>query len=141
MVFLTQTDTTVGFLSYDAKKLSSIKQRNENQKILQVLDSFDTLKSKTRIPKKYHHFVRKSTKTTFIYPNQESYRVVFEGLSHYNLISKVKNIYSTSANLTGCSFEKEWAIGACDIIVGQELCELQGSKIYRITQKNKKRIR
>ena len=45
LVYLVQTDTTVGFSSSNDEKLSNIKQRPSNQKILKTLDSFVTLKS------------------------------------------------------------------------------------------------
>ena len=38
LVYLTQTGTTVCFLSFDDKKLSMIKQRDLNKKTLQVID-------------------------------------------------------------------------------------------------------
>jgi tRNA A37 threonylcarbamoyladenosine synthetase subunit TsaC/SUA5/YrdC len=52
-VYLTQTDTTVGFLCNNDKKLSGIKKRPISQKILQVVDSFSTLKQKVRVPNQF----------------------------------------------------------------------------------------
>ena len=43
-IYLTQTDTTVGFLSQDYKKLNKIKKRPFNKKILIEVDSLNTLK-------------------------------------------------------------------------------------------------
>ena len=73
---MVQTDTTVGFTSSNDEKLSNIKQRPSNQKILKTLDSFVTLKEFARVPKKFRKIVRNSSKTTFIYPNLDSFRVV-----------------------------------------------------------------
>ena len=101
LVYLVQTDTTVGFSSSNDEKLSSIKQRPKSQKILQTLDSFKTLKSMARVPKNFRKRVRNSTKSTFIYPNLKSFRVIPKENSFYSFISKFKNSYSTSANLTG----------------------------------------
>ena len=69
LVYLVQTDTTVGFSSINDEKLSATKQRDKNQKNLKTVDSFNTLKEFTRIPKKYNKLVRNSIKSTFIYPN------------------------------------------------------------------------
>jgi rhodanese-related sulfurtransferase len=97
-IYLVQTDTTVGFLSSDDKKLSHIKQRPQSQKILQVVDSFKILKQNTRIPNTHKKRIRRSKRTTIIYPNGLSFRVVPNDDKHHNFIKKVKKMYSTSAN-------------------------------------------
>jgi tRNA A37 threonylcarbamoyladenosine synthetase subunit TsaC/SUA5/YrdC len=116
-VYLAQSDTTVGFLSSDDKNLSRIKQRSTKQKTLQVVDSFKTLKQNTRIPNRFKNKIRRSKKTTFIYPNGDSYRVVFSDNQHHNFIKKVKKMYSTSANITKQNFEEEFAKDNSDIDV------------------------
>lgn len=141
IVYLAQTDTTVGFLSQDDKRLAQLKQRDVKQKTLQVVDSFETLKQNVRIPKNFRGLVRKSSKTTFIYPNGDSYRVVDSSSTHFNFISKVKQIYSTSANITGQNFYKEFAINAADIIIENEFCEKQSSSIIKITKIKSTKIR
>ncbi|MEA3554630.1 MAG: Sua5 YciO YrdC YwlC family protein, partial [Campylobacterota bacterium] len=100
LVYLVQTDTTVGFLSSNDKKLSCIKQRDTNQKTLQVVDSFKTLQTKVRVPKKRKSMLRKSKHTTFIYSNGLSFRVVDKDSLHWSFIKKFKCLYSTSANIT-----------------------------------------
>ncbi len=52
LVYLVQTDTTVGFSSFDDEKLSNIKQRPSNQKILKTLDSFCNFKRVCKSSKK-----------------------------------------------------------------------------------------
>lgn len=143
LVYLAQTDTTVGFLSSDDKKLSSIKQRDPKQKILQVVDSLTTLKTKTRIPSKFKRKVRNSKKTTFIYQNGLSFRVVDKATKHHNFIQKFGSLYSTSANKTKEKFELNFALDHSDIIVyNQEpFFETSGSKIFKINNKNIKKIR
>ncbi|MFT7005054.1 MAG: tRNA A37 threonylcarbamoyladenosine synthetase subunit TsaC/SUA5/YrdC, partial [Sulfurimonas sp.] len=42
-VTLTQTDTTVGFLSQDEKKLQEIKSRQQNKPFIKVYKDFKTL--------------------------------------------------------------------------------------------------
>lgn len=136
LVYLAQTDTTVGFLSSDDKKLAAIKQRNPNQKILQVVDSFKTLKQFTRIPKRYRKTVRNSKKTTFIYPNKKGYRVVDKDDFHQNFLKKVNCLYSTSANLTKNRFNDKFAIDKSDIIIysSNSFDEKNASSIYLLSQ-------
>lgn len=143
LVYLTQTDTTVGFLSSDDKKLSSVKQRDPKQKILQVVDSFATLKSKTRVPKRFKRKVRNSKKTTFIYKNGLSFRVVNKDTKHHNFIQKFKYLYSTSANKTKEKFDFDFALEHSDIIVynQESFYETGGSKIYKLNNKTLKKIR
>jgi tRNA A37 threonylcarbamoyladenosine synthetase subunit TsaC/SUA5/YrdC len=130
-------------LSCDNKKLSLIKQRPINQKILYEVDCFKTLLKHTRVPSKYRKKVRNSNLTTFIYPNSKSYRVVDKNHKHYNFLNKFKIIHSTSANITTKEFNKDWAIKNSDIIVEDKngFNENQSSKIYKITQKKIKKIR
>ena len=40
LIYLVQTDTTVGFSSASAEKLSDVKQRPVSKKILYTVDSF-----------------------------------------------------------------------------------------------------
>lgn len=142
-VYLTQTDTTVGFLCNDDKKLSGIKKRPTSQKILQVVDSLTTLKQKTRVPKKFKNSVRRAKKTTFIYPNGDSFRVVDSSCAHHAFIEKFSCLYSTSANLTKHKFDAQFAKAHADIIVEdkQGLFETQSSRILKISNTQRKKIR
>lgn len=140
-IFLVQTDTTVGFLSKDVELLYKSKQRDKSKKILQELDGLATLKSLTRVPNIHKKRVRNSIKTTFIYPNHNSYRVVDKKSKHYNFISKFKSLYSTSANKSGEGFDEEYARNKADIIVESKFSTQNPSKIYRLTQHKIKRIR
>ncbi len=117
LVYLVQTDTTAGFLSYDDKKLAIIKQRPQNQKILQTIDSFKTLKQNTRVPTKFKNMIRRSKNTTFIYPNKEAFRVIDKNSNHHKIIKKFKKIYSTSANKTGEEFDINFALKSCDVVI------------------------
>ena len=143
LIYLVQTDTTVGFLSLDDKKLSNIKQRDTKQKILQVVDSFKTLNRFTRVPKLQRKKVRNSTKTTFIYPNGLSFRVVGKESLHHNFINKFHFLYSTSANETKKEFNKQFAIKNSDIIIYNKynFSQNKSSTIYKINNKRIKRIR
>ncbi len=142
LVYLTQTDTTVGFLSSDDKKLSYIKKRDANKKTLQVVDSFQTLQSCTRIPKKFRKEIRKSSKTTYIYPNKKAFRVVEKSSIHHQFIKKFSLLYSTSANITANNFNEEFAMDNADIIVyNDKFQETTSSSIYLLTKNKKKKIR
>jgi len=48
-IYLVQTDTTVGFLSQDAKKLALIKKRDPNKPFLISVDSFKRLKEFSKV--------------------------------------------------------------------------------------------
>ncbi len=143
LIYLVQTDTTVGFSSADDEKLFSIKKRSKLQKILQTLDSFDTLKKNTRIPKLHRKIVRNSKKTTFIYPNLNSFRVVNKNDSFHSFIKKFKAQYSTSANYTKKSFEKNFALENCDVVVStkNEFNEKISSSIFLLGKRKLKKIR
>ncbi len=140
LVYLTQTDTTVGFLSRDYKKLNKIKKRDISKKVLMEVDSLKTLKKFTRVPKKYRKFVRNAKKTTFIYPNKKSFRVIKDE-RHLKFLKKFSYLYSTSANLTSKSFDKEWAFKKADVIVGNVFYEGRASTIIKLGKNRCKKLR
>ena len=142
-VYLVQTDTTVGFLSNNSYKLSIIKQRDPNQKILRTVDSFKTLQQFIRVPNRFKKRVRNSKKTTFIYPNKESFRVVDKDSKHQNFLKKHTILYSTSANLTKQEFNEEFAINSADVILltKEGFNNTSSSKIYRLSKSTITRIR
>ncbi len=142
-VYLVQTDTTVGFSSSNDEKLSDIKQRPKSQKILQTVDSFKTLKSLARVPRNFRKRVRRSSKSTFIYPNLESFRVISIDNSFNPFISKFKKLYSTSANLTKEKFDYNFSYENSDIIVYTKdgFNENISSTMYKINKKKIVKIR
>ncbi|NWF67118.1 MAG: Sua5 YciO YrdC YwlC family protein [Campylobacterales bacterium] len=142
LIFLTQTDTTVGFLSKNPKILNLAKRRDENQKILKVVSSFHELKNQTRVPNRFKRFLRHSKKATFIYPNGDSFRVVFDK-QHKEFLKKFGSFYSTSANENKKSFDLEYAISKCDCVVedSRGFFEDTPSKIYKINRTQIKKIR
>jgi tRNA A37 threonylcarbamoyladenosine synthetase subunit TsaC/SUA5/YrdC len=143
LVYLVQTDTTVGFSSSDDEKLSALKQRPPTQKILQTVDSFKTLNQNTRVPKKFRKRVRNSKKTTYIYPNKMSFRVISKKSVFYDFIHKFNILYSTSANKTGRNYDKSFANEASEIIVEDKnnFFETTASKIIKINKSTIFRIR
>ncbi len=143
LVYLVQTDTTVGFSSANDEKLSKLKNRPKSQKTLQTVCSFNTLKQYTRVPKKFRKVVRKSKKTTFIYPNSKSFRVIDKKDDFFDFINKFSILYSSSANLTKQKFDEEFSYKACDVIVKNKkaFSENIASSIIKINKKSKKKIR
>ena len=143
LVYLVQTDTTVGFSSLNDEKLSTIKQRPTSKKILHTVDSFKTLNENTRIPKNFRKKVRNSKKTTFIYPNGKSFRVVNQNSHFYDFIHKFNILYSTSANKTGEKFDKDFATIGADIIVEDKkgFFETKASSIIKLSKKTSKIVR
>ncbi len=143
LVYLAQTQTTVGFLSNDSTKLANIKQRPVSQKMLCEVDSFKTLNSKTRVPKKHRKMVRNSKLTTFIYPDGNSYRVVDRDSDHFQLLNKFSCLYSTSANITGKDFDHDFAFDSADVVVAKSegFSQKSSSKMIKLSKSSLKRIR
>ena len=143
LIYLVQTDTTVGFSSSNDEKLSTAKQRPTTQKILQTIDSFSTLKEKTRVPKNFRKKIRRAKKSTFIYPNGDSFRYINGENKFYEFISKFTSLYSTSANLTKNKFDYEYASKKSDVIVFTKdgFSEKTSSSIYKINRTKILKIR
>ncbi|WP_276897073.1 Sua5 YciO YrdC YwlC family protein [Helicobacter japonicus] len=142
LIYLAQCDTTAGLLSENPQILNSVKNRPKYQNILMQISSLHILKIHTRIPAAHKNRVRKSKLCTFIYPNQKALRVIKDKY-HLQFFAPFTALYSTSANLTRCSFNQQWAEEICDVIVRDKrgVYENQGSKIYKINQHKIKRIR
>lgn len=143
LVYLTQTDTTVGFLSNNDIRLCGAKQRDPKQKILQVVDSYNTLNKYVRVPKKHKKFIRRAKTTTIIYPNTLAFRVVHQNSSHQNFLKKFHTMYSTSANKTKNKFDAKYAKENSDVIVYSKhtFSETKASSIYKINKQKIKKIR
>jgi len=134
-IYLIQTDTTVGFLSQNKLKLNKIKNRPLNRPILKEVESLEVLKKFVRIPNIHKKRIRRAKKTTFIFPNGESFRVVKDE-KHLEFLRKFKWMYSTSANYHGKKFDENWAREKADIVVEDErgLFEGKASSIYKISK-------
>lgn len=141
-LWLIQTDTTVGFLSQDGALLAQVKERSVLKPFVQVTGSFKTLKTLSRIPKKHANYIRRSKKTTFVYPNNKAIRVVKDE-KHASFIKPFKWFYSTSANERSLSYKKEFAFAKSDIIVedNQGLFEGESSRILLLSPSKIKRLR
>jgi len=139
-IFLTQTDTTIGFVSQNADGLTKIKQRPPHKFYIHAVDSLQTLNNFARIPAKYKNQVRRSQKTTFIMPNGHSYRLVKEK-QHLLLLNRLKWAYTTSANLSDESFDESFAREHADVIVEPLTGIQESSRIFKLGKRTLKRIR
>ncbi len=142
LLFLVQTETTVGFLSQDSEKLATSKQRNKKQPFIKCIDSLKTLQEFTRVPKKFKNRVRRSNRTTFIYPNGEALRVVKDE-EHLEFLKKLRWAYSSSANLTKKTFDEKYAKQKADIIVedSRGFFESKPSKMIKINRQKARKLR
>jgi len=140
MIYLAQTDTTAGFLSKNYQEINQIKGRALNTPCLITVSDFANLRKFARVPKSQRNLVRKAKKTTFIYPNLRSIRVV-KDCSHAKFLAKFGWLYSSSANLHGQKFDEKIARNLADIVVGDEFFESAPSKIVKLGRKNQKKIR
>jgi tRNA A37 threonylcarbamoyladenosine synthetase subunit TsaC/SUA5/YrdC len=100
-LILTQTDTTVGFLSKNPNLINIKKNRQGKKGLIKVVSSFKELNNEVRVPQKFRKYVRHSKQTTFIYTKKnKAIRVVSEGI-HHNFLKRFKSFYSSSANISG----------------------------------------
>lgn len=131
-ILLAQTDTTVGFLSQDPLKLREIKGRDEEKPFLKVFCDFKTLQEHIRIPFAHKRLVRYARKTTFIVKNS-AFRYV-DDPSHAHLIAHHGWLYSTSANMSGESYDADFCTRNADWIIEDDrgLTELLPSKIFKL---------
>jgi tRNA A37 threonylcarbamoyladenosine synthetase subunit TsaC/SUA5/YrdC len=139
---LTQTDTTVGFLSQDISLLREIKSRNSAKPFIKVCHNFKSLKNeKVRVPNSKKNLLRRSKKTTFIIKNR-AFRVAKYTL-HSEVLRKLTWTYSTSANESGKKFHRDFCEEKADIIIEDEngLFEGQASKLYKINNTTIRRLR
>jgi tRNA A37 threonylcarbamoyladenosine synthetase subunit TsaC/SUA5/YrdC len=141
-VILAQTDTTVGFLSQDSRKLARIKERPGDKPFIQ---SFDSLKRYSamggRVPGKFKKRLRRAQATSFVI-NNRAIRIVADG-EHHQLLKKYGWLYSTSANAKGCSFDRTFAQEHADIVIedNRGLFEGEASSIYKLNHKKIRRLR
>jgi tRNA A37 threonylcarbamoyladenosine synthetase subunit TsaC/SUA5/YrdC len=140
-LFLTQTDTTIGFVSQDSSKIDRAKRRLPNKYYIRVVNSLETLKSFTRVPCIHKNRLRRAKRTTFIMPNGLSFRVV-KDTKHNMLLDRVHWLYSSSANLSGAEYDELYAKENTEVIVATPHGKRrEASKIYLLGQKGIKSIR
>jgi len=139
-VFLTQTDTTIGFVSQNADRLDQIKHRPPHKHYIKAVNSLNTLQTFARVPQHHKNRVRKANKSTFIMPNGESFRVIRDK-HHLLLLDRLKWAYTTSANLSGEAYDEAFARMAADVVIEPIKETKSASKIYKLGKYSLKRIR
>ncbi len=142
VVYLAQTDTTVGFLSQNSSKLKSIKNRRGKKGFIISVDSFKTLKTFLRVPKNHKKMLRRVKETTIVYPNNQAIRVV-KNKEHLKFLKKIKWAYSTSSNPSGFGFDESFAKESADVIIYTKsgFDEKNPSKIIKCGKISKRRLR
>jgi len=141
-VILTQTDTTVGFLSQDSLKLQEIKSRNSSKPFIKVYSSLKAFKEdKNRVPSSQKSRIRRSKQTTFIIKNR-ALRIAKSSLNS-SILRKYEWNYSTSANESGKNFNREFCESKADIIIEDinSLHEGKASSLYIINSRKMERLR
>jgi tRNA A37 threonylcarbamoyladenosine synthetase subunit TsaC/SUA5/YrdC len=138
-IFLVQTDTTAGFLSKSSHRLSEAKRRKKGKEYLHSLSSFRELKK--RVPKKWRRRVRNSEKVTYLY-KEIAYRVVNSG-EHHKFLKRFGEMLSTSANISGESFNMEKTTKIADIICedSRGIYESSSSEIVLLGREKRRRLR
>lgn len=142
LVYLAQTETTAGFLSQNADALARIKNRPSGKSFLISVDSLQTLRSFTRVPKHHKNHVRRANKTTFAYPCGLAIRVVKDA-EHLQFLQKFKWSYSTSSNPSGQGFDEAFATEKADIILFtcKGFFEDKPSSIYKLGKRKMRKLR
>lgn len=142
LVILTQTDTTVGFLSKDDEKLYNAKSRQKSKQFLKVYKDFKSfILLANRVPQTQKNLIRRSKKTTFIVKNK-AFRVAKTTLSS-KILDNLDWTYSTSANESSKNFDRDFCEDRADIVIedATRLRELQSSKLLKLNHKKIKRLR
>ena len=139
-VFLTQTDTTIGFVSKNSQRLTAVKKRPPHKHYIKAVNSLHTLKQFARVPQVHKKRVRRADKTTFILPNNYSYRVIKEK-HHLLLLNRLKWAYTTSANLSGADYDDTFAQAVTDTIITPLKQHQKASTIIKLGKYTHKRIR
>jgi tRNA A37 threonylcarbamoyladenosine synthetase subunit TsaC/SUA5/YrdC len=141
-LILIQTDTTVGFLSKSSELLREKKRRPAGKEFLKVTSSLKSLKNIARVPLKFRRELRYSRKTSYVFPNGQSCRLVNFG-EHRDFLKERGVFFSTSANISGDKFQREIAENLSDFICEdwRGLKETQPSQIFKLGRKREKRLR
>jgi tRNA A37 threonylcarbamoyladenosine synthetase subunit TsaC/SUA5/YrdC len=136
-LFLTSTDTAIGFVSKDSTSLDIAKQRAPNKKYIKALPNLKSIDK--RIPKKFKNRVRRAKKVTFILDKNYSFRVI-KNKTHNLLIKRLGWAYTTSANQSTKEYSYEYAYKKADIIV-YPLKNSKPSTILKLGKTRAKRLR
>ena len=156
-IFLAQSDTTAGFLSANRAQILNAKHSPKNKAILRESCDLAHIKALTRIPRILQKQMRRAKKSTFIFDNNLSFRVIFaesNGESspnsrdlganlHHAFLKRFGTLFSSSANKTGQNFNANFALKNADIIVcdSRGIYEDSPSHIFKTRKSKLKKIR
>jgi len=116
LLFLTDTDTTLGFVSQSSARLDQAKKRPAGKPYITVYPTLASLRRRYRIPRSFRKRVRRSRRQSFITPQGYSFRIV-QDPRHRLLLERLEWAYSTSANLSGYSYDESYARSVADVVV------------------------
>ena len=139
---LTQTDTTVGFLSQSSQKLYEIKSRSNTKSFIKVYSNFKSfIETGNRVPLSKRRTIRYAKKTTFIVKNRAFRVVALEQNSQ--IMRKLSWCYSTSANKSSEGFSRDFCETKSDIIIENinGLHERKSSRLIKINNIKTRKIR
>lgn len=157
-VFLAQCDTTAGFLSANQARILEIKNSPKDKAILRESCDLAHIKALSQIPRILQKHLRRAKKTTFIFDNNLSFRVVGESCEssgksleshksstnlHHKFLKRFGTLFSSSANQKGKKFERNFALNCADIIVSDNrgFFEDSPSSIFRVKKSRIRKIR
>lgn len=156
-VFLAQCDTTAGFLSANQARILEVKNSPKDKVILRESCDLAHIKALSRIPRILQRRIRFAKKTTFIFDNNLSFRVVGESNEssgescesqsspnlHHKFLKRFGTLFSSSANQKGKKFDIDFALNRADIIVSDNrgFFEDSPSSIFRVKQSKIRKIR
>ena len=148
-IFLAQSDTTAGFLSANRLRILNAKNSPKNKAILRESCDLAHIKHLSKIPRILCKRIRRTKKTTFIFDNNLSFRVVSDDFSdkgtnlHHAFLKRFGTLFSSSANKNGGRFNEVFALQNADIIVSDSrgLREDLPSNIFKVKKSKLKKIR
>ena len=122
--------------------MDKAKDRLPNKNYITALPSLKSLRERIRVPNIHKNRVRRAKQTTFIFKDKKSYRVIKDN-RHIELIKKLKSAYTSSANLSGEDFNREFAESRADVIISfcDNKREFRASRIYFVGNFTIKKIR
>ncbi|WP_095278092.1 hypothetical protein [Helicobacter sp. 11S02629-2] len=138
LVYLAQTDTTLGLLSTNEAILNHTKNAPSKKKLLTQFVNF----KKLRIPSAFKSHVRHAKRQSFIIKGK-SFRVSKD--TNFNLFLKFfeSGLYSSSANMHKGEFSLEFAKSVADVYVLDKrgFKKHKASKIYKLNASRMRRLR
>ena len=140
LLFLSDTDTTLGFLSRSAARLDRAKERPSSKPYITVYPSLASMGRRHRIPTAFRKRVRRSRRQSFITPRGRSFRVVKDP-RHLLLLKRLEWAYSSSANLSGRAYDEAYARSAADVVVEPLGRPGTPSQILRLGRRRVRRVR